>query len=298
MIADPELLYLDGNSLGRLPVGTRRALERADRRVGRGARHRLARLDRPARRASATRWPPACSARGPARCWSPTRPRSTSTSSRARRSTPTLSAQRALVTDTDNFPTDRYVLEGIAAAARAAAAAVRLGRPAARAAGVRPRAAAGGRRRRADRAQPRQLPLRRDRRHEGADRRSRAATTRTSSGISRTRPARCRCGCARPASSWPSAAPTSTSTPAPAGPAYLYVARGAAGGPAHADLGLVRPGASSSRWSGRTSRWRASGASSPARRRSSASPPSRRAWRSRRRPASTRSARSRSRRPS
>ena len=67
------------------------------------------------RRASATRSPRACSARARARCSWPTRRRSTCSSSARPRSTPrSLSAQRALVTDRDNFPTDRYVLEGLA----------------------------------------------------------------------------------------------------------------------------------------------------------------------------------------
>ena len=47
--ADPERIYLDGNSLGRLPLATRD------------------RTGSTLRRGSATRWLPACSVRAPAR---------------------------------------------------------------------------------------------------------------------------------------------------------------------------------------------------------------------------------------
>ena len=46
VIDDEHRLYLDGNSLGRLPEGHARAPAPHDRPVGRGARRRLARLDR------------------------------------------------------------------------------------------------------------------------------------------------------------------------------------------------------------------------------------------------------------
>ena len=62
---------------------------------------------RPARRGRARR-------RRPARPWSPTRPRCCSTSWPAPRWTRDPD-RREIVVDTDNFPTDRYVLEGIAA---------------------------------------------------------------------------------------------------------------------------------------------------------------------------------------
>ena len=108
----------------------------------------------------------------------------------------------AIVTDRGNFPTDRYVLEGLAA---------RSGREL-RLVDTPEQAARGGRR--ARRALARRLPLRRDRRHGRAHRRHR----RTWSGTSRTPPARSRSTSTRPASSSPSAAPTSTSTAAPARP--------------------------------------------------------------------------------
>ena len=113
-------------------------------------------------------------------------------------------ASGAIVTDRGNFPTDRYVLEGLAARARPRAAARRR-RP----------AQAGGRasRRGARRALPRRLPLRRARRHGRARR-----GPRTSSGTSRTPPAPCPSTSTPPASSSRSAAPTSTSTAARARP--------------------------------------------------------------------------------
>ena len=83
---DAPRIYLDGNSLGRMPVATAARIEGVRRRVVERARRRLARLDRRARRAPATCWPRPCSARGRARCSRATRRRSTSTSSCARRS--------------------------------------------------------------------------------------------------------------------------------------------------------------------------------------------------------------------
>ena len=55
VIDDEDVLYLDGNSLGRLPLATRDAPRRRHRRVGHAARVRVAGLDRRCRAAPATR---------------------------------------------------------------------------------------------------------------------------------------------------------------------------------------------------------------------------------------------------
>jgi kynureninase len=113
-IADPNLLYLDGNSLGRLPVDTRARLHAAVDEWG----ERLVSgwhdwIDAPTRAGDAL----AASVLG-ARPGEVLVADSTTVNlyklARAALDAYSLSAQRALVTDTDNFPTDRYVLEGIA----------------------------------------------------------------------------------------------------------------------------------------------------------------------------------------
>ena len=243
-----------------------RPARRAGGRVGRAARRRLAGLDR---RARARRRRDRGGDRRRARrgASSATRRRSTCTSSSARRST--RAAGGALVTDRGNFPTDRYVLEGIAAAARPRAAAVRrrarrpadasrAGRATSSSSPTSPTAPArwptcprSGRSARARRdADLGPQPLRRRGARRPA-RRGRRAGRRLHLQVPQRR--------------------------ARARPAYLYVARGAAGGAALADLGLVRPARPVR--DGARLRPRAGDprASSPARRRSSASPPSRRA---------------------
>ena len=132
VITDEHRLYLDGNSLGRLPKGTRERLHRVIDQWGDELVERLAGVDRgaDAHRRRAGRG----ARREPGRrCSSPTAPRSTSTSSSTRCSTrdPTL---RTLATDADNFPTDRYVLEGIARARGLELKHLRDRRPAERAA--------------------------------------------------------------------------------------------------------------------------------------------------------------------
>ena len=88
-IDDPDLVYLDGNSLGRLPRATVERLERVDpRRVGRRARPRLGPLARRAGRGRRADRHATSSARDPARRSSAIRPRSTCTSSPPRRSRP------------------------------------------------------------------------------------------------------------------------------------------------------------------------------------------------------------------
>ena len=133
-----------------------------------------------------------------------------------------------LVIERASFPTDRYVLEGLAAQRGARAAARR-------------RRGDRARRRRSGRPLARRLPDRRDRRHAGARRSARGRRARGSSGTSAIRRARCPWSCAPAAPSWPSAAPTSTSTPGRERPAFLYVASELQPAAPLADLGLVRP---------------------------------------------------------
>ena len=76
VVADPDLIYLDGNSLGRLP-GRDAGRGAAVVREQWGARpdpRSWHDVDRLARDGSATGSPRTCSARGRARWWSPTRP--------------------------------------------------------------------------------------------------------------------------------------------------------------------------------------------------------------------------------
>jgi kynureninase len=114
VIADPELLYLDGNSLGRLPADTRTRLNAAMDEWGSGlvtGWHDW--IDLPTRVGDAL----AAGVLG-ARPGEVLVADSTTVNlyklTCAALDAYSLSAQRALVTDTGNFPTDRYVLEGIA----------------------------------------------------------------------------------------------------------------------------------------------------------------------------------------
>ena len=198
---------------------------------GERARRRLARLDRRARRAPATCSPTRARRARPARCWSATRPRSTSTSS-CSAALDADAAPRALVTDRDNFPTDRYVLEGLAARSAASSCGFESTTRSSR------RAACDG--------AGALVVLSHVAYRSGAladmraDRR-RARTARTSSGTSRHSAGAVPVDLARPASSSPSAAPTSTSTPGRARPRTCTSRERAAGAAALADLGLVRP---------------------------------------------------------
>ncbi|WP_028058049.1 kynureninase [Candidatus Solirubrobacter pratensis] len=113
-VADPELIYLDGNSLGRLSVDTRERLHEVVEQWG----DRLVSgwhdwIDAPTRAGDLL----AEAALG-ARPGEVIVCDSTTVNlyklACATLDAYSLSAQRALVTDRDNFPTDRYVLEGIA----------------------------------------------------------------------------------------------------------------------------------------------------------------------------------------
>jgi kynureninase len=115
LVADPHVIYLDGNSLGRLPVDTRERLHAVVDEWG----ERLVTgwhewIDAPTRAGDAL----AAAALG-ARPGEVLVADSTTVNlyklACAALDAYRLSAQRALVTDRDNFPTDRYVLEGIAA---------------------------------------------------------------------------------------------------------------------------------------------------------------------------------------
>ena len=264
VLADGERIYLDGNSLGRLPVATRdrlRALvdEWGDRLVSGwpdwiDAPTRVGDLlaGRRARR------------RGPARCWSATRRRSTSTS--CARAALDAAAPGALVTDARQLPDRPLRARGPGRAARRSSC------------GSSTTSTARARRRRAGRAAlARRLPDRRARRHAGADgeRRARHGARVVwdlchSAGAVPVDAAR------GAASSWPSAAPTSTSTPGRARPRSC-TSRASCSRSCARRSGAGSASATSSRWSATTTRSTASAASSPARRRSSTSPRSRRA---------------------
>jgi kynureninase len=112
--ADPETIYLDGNSLGRLPVDTRDRLRAVVEQWGSelvSGWHDW--IDAPARAGDAL----AAGVLG-ARPGEVIVTDSTTVNlyklACAALDAYSLSAQRVLVTDRDNFPTDRYVLEGIA----------------------------------------------------------------------------------------------------------------------------------------------------------------------------------------
>ncbi len=222
------------------------------RGVGRPARVRLAGLDRRADAGRRRCSPAACSARAPGEVWSA----DSTTVNLFKLCSAALDAYGcapgALVTDRDNFPTDRYVLEGLAAqrglelrmidadpldgpqpddlerSADGAVALVVLSHVAYRSGALADMRGAHRRRpplRRARGLGP--LPLGR----RGAGRAARRA-----------------------ASSWRSAAPTSTSTPARARPRYLYVGRGAACRGCARRSGAGSASATSSRWSAPTTR--------------------------------------------
>ena len=123
----------------------------------------------------------------------------------------------------------------------------------------------------------RRLPHGRARRpagDHGRGARARRAAALGPQPLGRRRPGRT---CATPAPTWRWAAPTSTSTPARARPAYLYVRGDAADRAALADLGLVRPARAVRDGPALRPRARTSRGSWPARRRSSGSRRSRRA---------------------
>ena len=107
-----RLLYLDGNSLGRLPVETPAAVARVvEQEWGRGLVGSWSSWIERGHAGSATRWPPACSAPARARCWSATPPRSNLykllvAGADAR------PGRDVLVCTADDFPTDRYIVAG------------------------------------------------------------------------------------------------------------------------------------------------------------------------------------------
>jgi kynureninase len=115
VISDPDRIYLDGNSLGRLPTATRDRLrdlveEWGDRLVSGWPDW----IDAPARVGDALATGVLGARPGEVVVSDSTTVNLFKLCSAALDAT-LLSAQRALVTDRDNFPTDRYVLEGLAA---------------------------------------------------------------------------------------------------------------------------------------------------------------------------------------
>jgi kynureninase len=111
---DPERIYLDGNSLGRLPVATRDRLrdlveEWGDRLVSGWSDW----IDAPARVGDALAAGVLGARPGEVIVGDSTTVNLFKLCSAALDAY-SLSAQRALLTDRDNFPTDRYVLEGLA----------------------------------------------------------------------------------------------------------------------------------------------------------------------------------------
>ena len=220
---------LPRRQLARPPAqGHPRAPAPRGRPVGRGARRRLARLDRarPTRTGDALAEVIGARARHGAR---DRQRHGQPLQARQRDPGQPTRASRALVTDQDNFPTDRYVLEGIARSARPGAA--RSSR--------RPTRCTGRSRTRSRTGlvvlSPRRLPQRRAGRHR---RPSRAR----SSGTSRTPPGAVPVRLREPASSYAVGCTYKYLNAGPGALGYLYVAR-ARSALRTPDPGLVRPGA-------------------------------------------------------
>jgi kynureninase len=115
VVADPAVIYLDGNSLGRLPRATADRLERVAREewggeLVRGWEHWLA---HPTRVGDALARAVLGARPGEVVVSDSTTVNFYKLAEAALRARP---ARKAIVTDRDNFPTDRYVLEGLAAA--------------------------------------------------------------------------------------------------------------------------------------------------------------------------------------
>jgi len=115
VIDDPELVYLDGNSLGRLPLATRDRIERLTAQWG----SELAAawdswLDAPARVGDALAEAALGARPGEAIACDSTTVNLFKLASAALELAPP--DVRAIVTDAGNFPTDRYVLDGLARA--------------------------------------------------------------------------------------------------------------------------------------------------------------------------------------
>ena len=114
-VADDGLIYLDGNSLGRLPRDApARVAEVIESQWGRAAHPRLGRgVDGAAASPSATGSGSSCWARHPAR----SAVADSTTVCFYKLAAAALSARPGrtqIITDVDNFPTDRYVLESLA----------------------------------------------------------------------------------------------------------------------------------------------------------------------------------------
>jgi kynureninase len=115
LVADPAVIYLDGNSLGRLPRATADRLERVARdewggELVRGWEHWLA---LPAQVGDALAGTVLGARPGEVVVSDSTTVNFYKLAEAALRARP---ARKAIVTDRDNFPTDRYVLEGLASA--------------------------------------------------------------------------------------------------------------------------------------------------------------------------------------
>jgi kynureninase len=111
---DPELVYLDGNSLGRLPAATRRRLaEVVEVEWGRGLVGSWSRwIERPARVGDLLGAALLGAAAGQVLVCDSTTVNLYKLAVAAIDARP---GRSVIVTDDDNFPTDRYVLEGLAA---------------------------------------------------------------------------------------------------------------------------------------------------------------------------------------